>query len=239
MVAGGRAKNTWAQWRGIFGHRFLEYAVTRGRDAALTYIRSKKFKDLAKTCARIDVEALPMGRFEVGYAYNANTGEARELSRAGWNLQEGEQYTRIDCEVNDGGELHLIDYKFYSVIEEDPRDPQLLGHALSSLRCYSDPWGITPPGVAKPDSVRISLAGVLADGSIEWRSVRLSETDLDRFETATRQIHQVVLQTRERCDSGEAPKFNRGPACAWCDLKAFCPEWTPTAGGDARPAAPG
>lgn len=241
-LEGPRPKPTGAQWWGIFGHRFLEHAVTKSREYALNYLTLKcRSKKLIYICSRIDTDALPQdGHFEKGYAYNVVTEESRELPRMNWRLKEGEQYTRIDCEVNEHGELHLIDFKFYDVSEEDPRDPQLLGHGLSALRAYTDPWGITPQGVAKPDFVRISLCGVLPDGSLVWRSVRLFESDLSRFAAVARQIHEQVLLSRRRYDSGEQlPRFSRGPACNWCDLKAVCPEWAPAAGGDARHAAGG
>src|SRR2546428_787542 len=50
LRGGQKEKPTFPMWRGIFVHRFLEYAVTRGRQAALEYIRSKNMRGLAPWC---------------------------------------------------------------------------------------------------------------------------------------------------------------------------------------------
>ena len=47
VFVGPREKPNFAMWHGIFVHRFIEYAQTRGRDAALAYI-NKKNKRIAE-----------------------------------------------------------------------------------------------------------------------------------------------------------------------------------------------
>lgn len=218
-----KEKPSFPQWRGIFIHRYLQYAVERGREAALVWARTKKLKGFVKLCEAIDVEALPEGRTEVAYAWCPESRSSREVH--GWDLDPGaEHYTRVDLLAEAYGCPHVVDYKSGSLKELDPvSSEQLLGGALAVRARWSDPWGLGSAGSVLPDRYFLSYVGVESDGSLRWRTACIQNAQLDQFEQRSRQIHLKVLDSRQRYDRHEPLQFRTGPACGRCELAPLCP----------------
>lgn len=213
-------------WRGIFVHRFLEYAVTRGRQAALEYIRSKNMRGLAPWCEKIDTDALPRGEMEVGFAYAALEGTSRRLKRSPRPDADptAEQCTRVDHLAERDGMPWIIDYKSYDVSDLDPStSDQLLGGALAVRGQWQDAWGISPNGQERPRGYFVSYVGLLGDGRAQWRTSQLSDAHLDRFAQRSRQVQLRVLDSRWRYDNGQQLTFQVGPCCDRCSVAPLCP----------------
>lgn len=219
-----KEKPTFPMWRGIFVHRFLEYAALRGREEALAYVSKKKLRGLYAMCAAIDVYALPEGRVELGLAYDPSAGTVREVSKGRWHVEETEWAGRLDLLSEKEGCPHVVDYKTGDISHSNPGlSPQLLGGALGARALFVDPWGLSPPGAEKPRGVFVSLAQVARDGEVRWRTAFLGEEELDQFDQRTRHVQLEVLNNRRRIKNGDPVQFQAGPACPSCELFAVCP----------------
>lgn len=221
-VRGPKEKVPFGAWWGIFVHRFLEYVQTKGRRAALAYVGSKRLKGLFDTCQRIDVDALPEGRVELGHAWDPLSGEAVEVGR---NERVPEQYQHgiLDCLSDQTDGPWVIDYKTGQGRGNPAEHPQLLGNMLAVRARYQDPWNLAPGGRERPRAYFTSLAYVARDGSVTFDTARLLDTHLDHFAERARRIQLKVLSCRQRVDHGQPVAFQAGPACGDCPIAVVCP----------------
>jgi len=201
-------------WWGIFIHRFLEYAQTRGRDAALEYIAQKFPRGLA-TCRRIDTDAIPSGDVEVALAHDVYERTARQIFAGQKPVVARETYSRADLIFRDpknGNRPHVVDYK-----TGDPGSPdgdiQLLGQAAAVADLLG--WR---------REVAVSFVIVKSTGELVWRTVELSADELDEFTERSRKVHLRVMQTRQDYNErGVLPDFIPNSYCTYCALKPACP----------------
>jgi hypothetical protein len=226
-LKGPKEKVPFHAWWGIFVHRFLEYCQTKGREAALKYVGGKRLKGLFETCSRIDVDALPEGRVELGHAFDPLTGEVHEVERAA-RVTEQFQYGILDCLSELERCPHVIDYKTGELQGNPGESPQLLGNMLAVRANWSDPWNLSPRGTERPAGYFVSLARVQKDGTVTFRTAALTDTHLDNFALRARRVQLRVLDIRRRVDEGERVQFQAGPACATCSLEPACPAHAPT-----------
>lgn len=216
----GKRRMSFPAWYGIFVGRFIQYATTRGRAAALKYIHTKKMKGVIRCCENIDTDALPIGPTEVPYAHNVLEDTARPLG-VGDSPREldvsAEQYGRADVIAERDGVPFVVDYKTGDIEKRNPAEStQLLGLA-ASVR------GSLDPSKPKPDRYFIGFAGVLGTGDVNWAVCSIGDSHIDQYVERARQIHLRVLQDRERLDAGKEIDWVRGEECRFCDLKSICP----------------
>jgi hypothetical protein len=215
-----KEKPSFPQWYGIFVGRFLQYAVERGREAALAYVYTKKMKGVHNVCERIDTDALPVGRCEVGLAHDVIRDRGRELlpgARSNDLDVYSEQYGRADLLGElEGGVSLIVDYKMGDISELNPAEfNQLLGLA-AALRGAQ---GRSPAGYA------LALAQIRSTGHVDWAVSRVDDAHLDRYAERARLVHLRVLEDREHADSGRSIDFVPGAECTWCELRPDCPAW--------------
>lgn len=210
-----KEKPHYGQWYGIFVHRFLEYCVTRGHDAALAYIRSKKMASAVRTCERIDPDQLYYGEAEVGWGHNPFNDTARRIPHAVMETidWQTEQFGKADGVITCGVPRPLIvDYKCGEPGGPDPADrPQLLGLA-ASFRAES-----------QAKEIDVAIGAVRGTGEIVWKEQTVDSNDLDRYVDRTKTVHLRILEDRQRADAGIVPDFVKGDQCDWCNIKSLCP----------------
>lgn len=210
VYRGPKEKPSFGMWWGISIHLFLQYAQTRGRLAALAYIR-RKFPRSLKCCQKIDVDALPEGEIEAHILLN--TGEKSVLEAESYRDAEVEEHIYARADVWAPDDTHVIDYKTGKYQGEPLETHQMLvlGSALW-LRC------------GLPDSVRVSIANVQSTGEIVWITRELTAERAKEYLYRARHLHLLVLETRsEFVDEGIDPPFEPGEHCGQCHAKSSCP----------------
>jgi hypothetical protein len=222
-LRGPKQKVHFSAWWGIFVHRFLEYAQTKGREAALKYVGGKRLKGLFDCCSRIDVNALPEGQVELGRALDPITGEHAEVMQ-GAKVPENFQHGRLDVLSELERCPHITDYKTGEIDHINPGEsPQLLGAMLAVRASWQDPWELAMRGGERPRAYFVSLAKVNRDGSVRFRTAKLEDAHLDNFHQRARRIQLKVLHLRQRVDHGDRIEFQAGPACGSCPISVVCP----------------
>jgi len=210
VYRGPKEKTNFGMWWGISIHLFLQYAQTRGRYAALAYIR-KKFPRSLKCCQGIDVEALPEGEVEAHILLN--TGDRSILEAESYRDAEVEEHVYMRADLWAPEDAHVIDYKT-GEYKKDPleTDQMLTLGAAMWLRC------------GKPAEVDVSIANVIKTGEIVWTTESLTAERAEEHLYRVRRLHLLVLETRsERVDEGIEPPFEPGDHCNRCHSKQSCP----------------
>ncbi len=210
VYRGPKEKPNFGMWWGISIHLFLQYAQTRGRYAALAYIR-KKFPRSLKCCQGIDVDALPKG--EVEEHILLNTGDRSVLEADSYRDAEAEEHVYMRADLWAPEDAHVIDYKS-GEYKKDPleTDQMLTLGAAMWLRC------------GKPDEVDVSIANVIKTGEIVWTTESLTAERAEEHLYRVRHLHLLVLETRsERVDEGIEPPFEPGEHCQRCHARQACP----------------
>lgn len=202
---------------GILIHRFLEYATERGNEQALDYINTKKWEQLKKTCRNIDLDALPSGQAEVGYAHNPSDAEARALFGA-FSVNQvdklTEQYGKADMLVppQEGVDRWtIVDWKSGYKGEKPLETTQMLGLGASVMLTED------------VDSVDLALVKIHGSGALDWHTQTMWRSDMRAWNHRARRIHLTVLENRVRADRGDSPDFITGDECGYCELKPACP----------------
>jgi len=210
---GEKRKMAYVQWAGIFLHRFIEYATTRGRDAALQYIRAKKMKKVIAVCELIDTDALPFGATEQSLAHNVFDDTARDAldGPSGCDI-ETDQFSKADL-IDYSAEVPLvIDYKTGAEGDTLPADSAQLVGIAAAIRADT-----------RAPIVRVGFGRIKATGEIDWTIQTLDGADLDAHVERARRIHLRVLEDRRMVDHGHEPDFVKGDLCQWCELRPVCP----------------
>lgn len=219
VYRGPKRKPHFAEWWGIFVHRYLEYAKTKGRHYALSYIR-KKFPRALKTCSAIDVDSIPDGENEADVLIDPL---GRESYYAAY--EDGEPsihiFARSDLIFDDDkrGIKHVVDYKCGEKKHELENHDQLLT-ICSGVRTIELRDGIDK-------DVAASIVNVLSTGDLVWNTIVYPKKKLDQHLKRMRRVHLSVFEARaELADEGIEPIFNEGDHCERCDLKPVCPAHT-------------
>lgn len=215
VFAGPKRPANGAIWYGIFVHRFLEYATSKGADYAIKYITSKSgggrsSKAAFETCMKIDIGSIPMGEAEVALAQDLETDEVRRCYGPHDRATPYEAYGKADLIFSDT-HVHVADYKTGWLDGNPYESSQLLGLACSLRR------------ERKVDEVKGSLVGVAKDGALHWNTGIYTKEALDVFEARMKRVHLRIVSDRRAFEvEGEPPEFNPGAHCKWCSNEAFC-----------------
>lgn len=204
--------------RGTIGHRFLEMAATVGPDAAIATLPAE-YGDWLRS---IDLDGLPIGpscRQEVAFAYDVQTGRAREL---GTGIQRaygvvGENEIAGTADVLAKSAAHVYDYKFEQFdnhTEPVATNPQLRALALFAARSM----GL--------DSAEAGIIHIRPDGGHWIETAKFDSFDLDSIAIDLKQTMKRVRDAQAQVARGEVPSVSRGPWCRWCHASSSCPSVT-------------
>jgi RecB family exonuclease len=202
--------------RGTAIHAFLAAVPDVGRDAALAEVPA----DYRADCEVIDLETLPIADLdeiaaEVAFAFDVETGEARELGRnIGRAYQVGPTEIAGTADVVAFGpfELYVADFKTGRGIVASPRaNWQLKLLALAASRTY---------GV---DQVRVAIIRLREDGTPEYESAVFTAFDLDLAAAELRDLVQSINRLQTAVANGLVPDVNTGAHCRRCAAAPACP----------------
>jgi hypothetical protein len=190
-------------------HLYLQHVEKVGMDAALDMVPA----EYRGMCEAIDLDGLPTNlATEVAFAWNWQTGEARELGRGldrdYSSCGPHEVAGTIDALGVAEDSVYLGDYKgFQPVAAKD--NAQLLFAAMCSAKVYAK------------DAAILEIINI-RHGS-NWRSnAGVDVFDLADFETRLRHtmISVAALQ------AGQRASFNEGEHCRYCPGFQSCPAKT-------------
>lgn len=210
---------TWSA-SGTAQHAYLENVASLGMDRALALV-PPEHRD---TCKRIDLSELPSSKpgryaYEVAFAYNVDTGEARVLG-----VGLGRQYHRAEKPPTAReicGTLDVVGVTDAAVVVADlksgwgevaaPRENwQLRIGALAAARAF------------EKDRAHVAII-FLKDGDPRWARADLTELDLDAAEGSVRRIVRGVEAARAVVESGKTPDTFPGSHCKYCSALPSCP----------------
>ncbi|HNU82337.1 MAG TPA: DUF2800 domain-containing protein [Thermoanaerobaculia bacterium] len=203
--------------RGHAGHRYLELV---GGGMAAEQALAQIAEEHRQLCQDIQLDGLPLNheeyRQEVAFAYDLETGAAREL---GAGLQR-DYSSRTPSEIVGTADVVLRDlvevwdYKFEAFESRCPppaKNPQLLFLALAACRTR---------GV---DSAIVGLIHIAPDGTHWTEHADLDAFDLDTFEWELKKIRKKVLDAAAVVERGLTPQVSQGPWCRYCPATPHCP----------------
>lgn len=230
------SKHEPARNRGKAIHSFLERANAVGKPTALAEAPA----DLVPLLEALDLEDLPVGlACEVAFAWNWQTGTARELGRGidrAYDKAGVDWSCEIPCTLDVVGVQpkepllgsptrgYVGDYK--SGYSKYPA-PDIFGQTLLGALCVRSVYGC--------DDVIVELLYIHGDGGHHAARRTVNEWDLDVFERQLREamqfIHEpTVVEGLEEWLEGEGPEPwvmratpVEGPWCEHCDAYKSCP----------------
>lgn len=199
-----------AMWYGIFLHRFIEFGKTRGREAALRYVRSKRNKALIGVCERIDLDQIPDdAMFETGLVLDPNE---RTAELAPFNTAEHERHIFARSDMLLFTDLpEVVDFK------SGPRsyDP------ATSVQLLTGAAGIA--AVHNVDEVKVTVTNVLKTGELVPHSHVHKGKDLRAHWKRMRFALLLAQETRaELREEGAEPAFVPGEYCSGCKAEVAC-----------------
>jgi hypothetical protein len=202
--------------RGTAIHAFLAAAREVGREAALAEV-PEEYRD---DCEVIDLDTLLAGDLdeiaaEVAFAFDVETGEARELGRnigRAYQVRPTEVAGTADVVAFGPFELFVADFKTGRGLVAAPRvNWQLKMLAVAASRTY---------GVHR---VRAAIIRVREDGTPEYEATVFTAFDLDLAAAELRDLVQTTTKLNAAVVSGRAPDVNMGAHCRWCPAAPACP----------------
>ena len=206
---------------GTAKHSFHENVGTIGRERALALVPAEH----RKACEQIDLDALPASHpdrwsFEVAFAYNVDTGEARELGRGLNRKYHSVAHPPSEREVC--GTLDVV-----GVTEDAVVYPDLKSGFGADVAPARENWQLRIGALAAARAYGKHRAHVaiihLRDGEPYWERAELSELDLDATEHAIRRVVARVERARETYESGKTPDTTLGEHCKFCPALTSCP----------------
>lgn len=204
--------STDAQAAGTGRHRFLERAREVGREQALAEIPAGA--PWRATCAGIDLDALPVGRHEVAYAYDPATDTARELGAAlgrDYSAAHPGEVTGTADLVVSGDVPLVVDFKGSEHVGPAGEHLQLGFYALCAAR------------VAGAEEVDTAIVYLHSDGRAEWDRARLTAWDLAALAGRIAELTARVAEADEALASGRLPTLVEGHHCLRCASLTLCP----------------
>lgn len=216
----GDAGGPWAQ-RGTAIHKFLQEAVTLGRDEALERVPP----DFRAACEVIEFEALPpaTGGFacEVALGYDIDTETSRELGRG---LSREEAYAlatprelvgTLDLVGLTPDSVVVYDYKTgHTHFDSVERNWQLIGYALAAARAYERTHAF------------IAIIRIPEHGEPFFIPAELDAQQLTAAAAALRELDLEIEDLKMRVLAGEPLRPVTGDHCGYCPAIASCPAMT-------------
>jgi hypothetical protein len=217
--------------RGIVFHSFLRDVNSLGLAEALERAPEAYRAQLAA----LDFDRLPLDpeRYlpEVSFAYDVETGGARELGRGLERsayqglLRPGELAGTADVISLEEGRVTVLDYKTGRA-DQGPLKAhwQLSFYALCAARAYGK------------DEARVGIVRILEDGAcvFDWETL-----DFFELEDIAVRLGRLVDRAREAeaaLAQGKALALRTGSHCRWCPALAQCPAMASLAREVAREA---
>lgn len=206
------------QWYGIFVHRFLEQCITKGRSAALAYVRSKRNKGVINVCERLKTDSLPehgIPELTIAIDPTAGTAEAIDFDMAEAELHIVGRSDLVFQNLTRENRWHVWDFKTGNkdrVIKPEG-NVQLLTNAVG-LQLLQDAEDV------KGSIVTIdSQSGDLCEASTLYKPKELKR-HLHRLKMA----HYMTMETRaELVEEGIEPSIAPAPErCFQCRAKTVC-----------------
>ena len=215
VYIGPRDKPHPAMWYGIFIHRFLEYALTRGRTEAIAYVKSKKNKNVINVCSKIDVSKIPqhaISEMKIMTDPELGTSEASEREFADPSRHILGSADLVYRNENDDVEWHVDDYKTgtdHGVVPEN--NSQLLTLAVGIHLMQGAP------------EICGSIVDVVKTGDLIWHSTVYTEKILQTHLARMRRVHLLTLETRDELRQEKTePDVIPGPHCRGCRASTVC-----------------
>jgi hypothetical protein len=203
--------------RGSAIHSYLEHL---GGGATVEAALASVPEEHRQVCQDVELDGLPLDpseyRQEVAFAYDLETGVAREL---GAGLQRDYRMRTPTEIVGTADVIHrdaveVWDFKSESFDSRRPppaKNPQLLFLALAAARLRG------------ADGAQVGLIHLRADGT-HWEEIaELDAFDLDLFEDTLRGIRRRVLDAAAVVERGMTPSVHQGPWCRYCPATPHCP----------------
>jgi len=205
--------------RGRSIHSFLEAVNRKGRDAAL----EEAPEEIRPLCEALDLRLMPTdpGRFasEVAFAYDPETGEAREIGRnleRRYDVREGEIAGTADVvAMLDADGVYVADFKSGWSRKTAARDSwQLRFYALAAARAYGRSRAV------------VQVIRIFEDGETWTDEAALDAFALDEFAMDVGALAAELDAMRALYADGVEPPLVEGDHCRWCPAFARCPAKT-------------
>ena len=199
--------------RGSAVHLFLADCAVHGREAALEAVPEEHHA----FCEGIDIAALPdlsSVAAEVAFAYDLQTGDARELGRGGGRNYSAAGPTEIAgtadvigiIERGSARGVFVGDYKTGWRVPRVEDSLQLRFYALCAARAYGASFAV------------LAMLRIREDGTI-WTDVcEIGALEIDVF--------AGDVETIVRATEAERPRVATGDHCRYCPAYASCPAHT-------------
>lgn len=211
-----KASPTRGQWWGIFIHKFIEKALTNGRDSALQYIE-QRFPRGLNACRAIRLSALPPGDVEVEYVLDVTYAL---VARTNYHNADPLSHAYARCDLigtyNFGTSEsvnYVLDFKCGAETPDPATSVQIRTQALMRFLDVGDD--------ERP--VTGIIQQVTSDGLGHRKTHVFSPDELIDHLALIQRVHLKVLHERDRVGRGEAPNFTPGDHCEKCDLIEVCP----------------
>jgi RecB family exonuclease len=204
--------------RGTEIHRFLEMAVTSGREVALAEVPDDA--PWRATCEGVDLDVLTAEaervECEVKFAYRPLSDTARQLgggcAREYSAVDDEEIASTVDLLLTrpDGG-IVVIDYKTgrRSVHVAESGQMHLLGLAVARARGLSQ--------------VTASVVHVMEEGALGFDEMILGPDELDRVARGVRTAFARVRDAHAAVSEWRMPDVRVGGHCSFCPAYRACP----------------
>ena len=206
------------QWYGIFVHRFLEQCITRGRESALAYVRSKRNKGVINVCERLKVDKLPEhGIPELTIAINPaeGTAEALEFDMTDAELHVVGRSDLVFQNIKRESRWHVWDFKTGN------KDRSI--KPAGNVQLLTNAVGVQL--MQEAEDIQASIVTVDSQsGELCEESAIYKPKELKRHLHRLKMAHYMTLETRaELVEEGIEPAI--APAaerCFGCRAKAVC-----------------
>lgn len=195
-------------------HTFLRRVAEVGRDAALAEIPADA--SWRETCEAVDVDAVPVGAWEVAYAYHPETDTARVLGAdmaRDYSAAHPDEITgTADLVTTYEGQPWVIDFKGPEAVDAPETNLQLGLYGLAEAR------------VRGAEAVRVSICNVHTDGRLEWHHATLGGWDLEILASKVASLASRARAAREVYEQGGlTPDLAAGLHCRYCPAMPMCP----------------
>lgn len=166
-----------------------------------------------------DLAPLRGCRDEVAYAWDLESGEARELGqrleRAYESVCATEYYGTADYVRVSDGHVVVVDLKTgMSEVPHPTRNAQLRFLALAACRAH----GL--------EAARVGILHAPEGRAPWWQWADLDAFELEVVAEDLRALHRRLEAGAKAVEAGEAPRLTLGEHCNWCPARYSCPART-------------
>lgn len=203
------------QAAGTARHRYLQRAGELGREAALAEVPADA--SWRNQVLGIDVTELPVGRYELAYAYDTATDTARCLGQwidRAYETTAAEVSGTLDLVATVDGRTLVVDFKGMEEVEPAASNLQLGFYAL----CVARTEGL--------DEVDVAIVYIGHSGDLRWDRATLGAFELEAIAARVRAVVARITAARRLVVSGQLPDFSTGLHCKRCPSLPLCPAQT-------------